>query len=200
MNIKLLSSFASATFISFCFYGCMNNASDKPVTKTDSTVNYGSYKTEAEWGKHLVVITGCSDCHTPKKMTTHGPLEDTSLYLSGCPANAHTPDVSAAPMGKFIAATFDQTAWVGPWGKSFAANITSDSTGIGMWSEKQFINCLRKGVYKGIDNARPLMPPMPWQDYSKMTDAELKAIFTFLKTTKPIDNASPDYQPPVASR
>ncbi|GAB1443700.1 hypothetical protein MASR2M39_25420 [Ignavibacteriales bacterium] len=59
-------------------------------------------------------------------------------------------------------------------GASFAANLTSDATGIGTRTEEQFIKALREGN-KGLDNTRPLLPPMPWQSYAKMTDDDLKA-------------------------
>ena len=56
------------------------------------------------------------------------------------------PDVDRKEVeSKGLAVTNDLTAWVGPWGISYAANITSDSTGIGNWSEAQFILCLREG-------------------------------------------------------
>ena len=96
-----------------------------------------------------------------------------------------------------MGATYDNTAWHGPWGHSYAANLTPDSTGIGEWTEEQFINCLRKGIFKGIEGSRPLMPPMPVAGVNNMTDDELKAIFAYLKTVKPVHNVVPDYQPPA---
>jgi hypothetical protein len=90
---------------------------------------------------------------------------------------------------------FALTAWHGAWGTSYAANLTPDSTGLSNWSEEQFITCLRQGLFRGLQGSRPIMPPMPIADFSKMTDAELKAIFAFLKTIKPIHNIVPDYQP-----
>lgn len=91
------------------------------------------------------------------------------------------------------------TAWVGPWGISYASNLTSDQTGIGSWQESNFITAIREGKFKGIPTSRPLMPPMPWMAYKNLTDDELKAIFAFLKSTKPINNAVPQYKPPVSA-
>ena len=85
----------------------------------------------------------------------------------------------------------DLTSAAGPWGMSFAGNITSDETGIGNWKEEQFINALRHGKWKGLDNNRSLLPPMPWVVYKNMTDEDLKAIYTYLKTTKPVHNIVP---------
>tara|TARA_R110002094_G_scaffold3622_1_gene11771 strand:- start:315 stop:614 length:300 start_codon:yes stop_codon:yes gene_type:complete len=83
------------------------------------------------------------------------------------------------------------TAAVGPWGTSFAANLTPDETGIGNWSEAQFLKAIKEGKFKGMENTRPLLPPMPWTEYRNFTDEDLKAIFAYLKTIKPIDNVVP---------
>ena len=85
----------------------------------------------------------------------------------------------------------DLTSAAGPWGVSFAANITSDETGIGYWTEEQFFTAIRKGKYKGLEGSRNLLPPMPWQVYSGMTDTDLKAIYEYLQTTKPVSNIVP---------
>lgn len=89
----------------------------------------------------------------------------------------------------------DLTNGAGPWGMSFAANLTSDETGIGNWSQAQFINSIRKGKFKGMDNGRDLLPPMPWYIYKNMTDEDLKSIYYFLKTTKPVENVVPAPKP-----
>ena len=111
------------------------------------------------------------------------------------------PEVDRKAMeSKGLVVTNDLTSWVGPWGISYAANITSDSTGIGNWSEAQFIVCLREGKWKGIAGNRDLLPPMPSQSSFKfMTDDELKAIFAYLKSTKPINNVEPGAELPVSA-
>lgn len=157
---------------------------------------FGGFATAELYGEHLVTICGCNDCHTPKKMTDHGPEPDSSLWLSGHPASMPAPAVDRADMAKRGLAVTDMlTAWVGPWGTTYAPNITGDETGIGAWSEQQFITCIREGKLKGL--SRPLLPPMPWQFYKAMTDQELKAIFAYLKSTKPIKNIAPAYEPPA---
>ena len=83
------------------------------------------------------------------------------------------------------------TTAVGPWGTSFAANLTPDETGIGNWSEAQFLKAIKEGKFKGMENTRPLLPPMPWTEYRNFPDEDLKAIFAYLKTIKPIDNVVP---------
>ncbi|WP_266204954.1 c-type cytochrome [Pontibacter kalidii] len=151
-------------------------------------------------GEHLVITSACHDCHTPKKMTAKGQEFDFSRALSGHPADMPPPDVNRKEMEqKGLVVTQTLTAWVGPWGISYAANITSDATGIGNWTEKQFFTAIREGKYKGIETSRPLLPPMPWDMYRNMTDEELSAIFAYLKSTKPIKNVVPAPEPPVTA-
>jgi Cytochrome c len=175
--------------------GETSSASDLTKTNTDSLSNllkYGGFESQAKWGEHLVTIGGCNDCHTPKKMGPNGPEDDMSLMLSGHPAQQ--PPVAfdakeAAKKGLVVTQTF--TSWTGPWGVTYAANLTSDSTGIGMWKEEQFIKSLKEKKWMGLDNTRPLMPPMSMMPATKMSDDELKAIFAYLKSTPPIKNVSP---------
>jgi hypothetical protein len=168
-------------------------------TSAVSTLPNGGYTTPEEWGHHIVAIAGCGDCHTPKKMTATGPVENMDLALSGHPVNMPPPNVDRKEMeSKGLIVTNDLTSWVGAWGISYAANITSDSTtGIGNWSEEQFVLCLRKGKYMGLEKARDLLPPMPLQVFQTMTDDELKAVFDYLKSTKAIDNMVPQPAPPL---
>ncbi len=189
-------------FFSFSLYNCTsttNEAASKAETIVSDSNMYAGFPNQVEWGKHLVTIGGCGDCHTPKKMTDKGPVEDTNLLLSGHPSQAPVATLTPDQLARGMAATYDLTAWNGPWGTSYAANLTPDSTGLVGWSENQFITCVRQGLYKGIQGARPIMPPMPINNISKMTDDELKAIFAFLKTIKPIHNVVPEYQPPVGA-
>ncbi|MBK8953319.1 MAG: diheme cytochrome c-553 [Chitinophagaceae bacterium] len=169
-------------------------------TQQESTTeakSYGGYETQVKWGEHLVTVGACGDCHTPKKMTPMGPADDSSLLLSGHPAQMPVPDVDRKMAeSKGLAVTQTLTAWVGPWGVSYSANLTPDSTGIGMWSEEQFMVALRTGVAKGIKGNRLLLPPMPWNSFKNFSDDELKAIFSYLKSTKPVNNAVPQPLPP----
>src|SRR4030095_7117770 len=97
-------------------------------------------KEESKRGEYLVNYGGCSDCHTPKIMTSKGPAPDPSRLLSGHPANAQLPPVPPGVVGpnpgQWGAITNnDLTAWVGPWGTSYAANLTPDvATGLGGWT------------------------------------------------------------------
>ena len=162
--------------------------------------NFNGFESQEAWGEHLVLIGGCNDCHTPKKMTSHGPVLDSALILSGHPANAPRIDIDRKEIEEkgLVVSSMDLTEWVGPWGVSFTANLTPDPTGTANWSEDQFIYALREGKSKGIPGARTILPPMPWEMIRLMTNDELKAIFAYLKSIKPVNNIVPAPVPPTS--
>lgn len=184
-KIILLGSVLSVTIY---FISCKqqdSTASQAPITQ-DSLVKRGSY---------LVSTMGCDDCHSPKKFGPAGPEvdPDTRLagHLAGSPLPPHTDNAG------WVLMAMDETAAIGPWGTTYSANLTPDSTGIGSWTEAQFSNAIRKGKWKGLDNARELQPPMPWRSYQHMNDEDVKAMFAFLKSIKPVKNVVPAYEPPA---
>ncbi|HEX8153732.1 MAG TPA: c-type cytochrome [Thermoanaerobaculia bacterium] len=146
-------------------------------------------KEQVRRGQYLVTVGGCNDCHTPMKMGAKGPEPDMSRMLSGHPQDyvvraSNNPEwlMNVAPTG---------TAFAGPWGVSFARNLTPDQvTGIGIWTEAQFIKTIRSGRHWGV--SRPILPPMPWFNYAKMTDADLKAVYAYLRTIPAVRNEVPD--------
>ena len=146
-------------------------------------------------GEYLTTFGGCNDCHSPKVMTPNGPAPDKTRLLSGHPADAQLPPIPPGVVGpapnQWTALTNSHlTAWVGPWGTSFAANLTPDkATGLGGWTADQFIKTMRTGKHLGV--GRPILPPMPWFDVAVLSDADLKAIFAYLRTLKPVSNAVP---------
>jgi hypothetical protein len=151
-----------------------------PAPGADSLVRRGQY---------LVTIMGCNDCHSPIVMTPKGPGIDSARMLSGHPENLRLSFTTNAT--EYALFSLSGTAIKGPWGISYAANITSDETGIGNWSEGQFFKAIREGKYKGLDNTRQLLPPMPWEGYAKASDEDLRAIFLYLKSTPPVENRVP---------
>ena len=181
------------------FVACNQNPkTDKDGANSASNNQYSGYESQVKWGEHIVTISGCNDCHTPKKMTAQGPMLDSSLLLSGHPAQMPPPDIDRKMVeSKGLGVTQTLTSWVGPWGISYAANLTPDSTGIGLWKEEQFIYCLRNGKFKGLADSRPLLPPMPWVQYKFMSDDEMKAVFAYLKSLKPVHNLVPNAASPV---
>ncbi len=144
-------------------------------------------------GQYLVMLGGCNDCHSPKKMTPTGPALDEQRLLSGHVAGEKIPEAPMNIIGpdKWGAVTNNNlTAWVGPWGTSYAVNLTPDrETGTGTWNEDFFIKILRTGKFMG--SGRGILPPMPWYDYAKLTDADLKAIFAYFMSLRPINNLVP---------
>lgn len=147
-------------------------------------------------GEYIVSTSGCHDCHTPKKMTEQGPVPDENFLLAGHPADLPIPEYDKSIVKDWALFSHSMTATVGPWGVSFSANITSDGTGIGNWTYQQFKTAMTKGLYKGLEGSRPIMPPMPWQEFLNYTDEDLRAIFTYLQSTKPVNNVPPAYIPP----
>lgn len=201
MRKVYLLLFTGLVFAAINFTHCSNNKTDVPLTSSITEIeksNFGGYNTQVEWGEHLVAIGGCGDCHTPKKMTSMGPADDTTLMLSGHPENLPAPEVDRKSMeSRGLVVTADFTAWVGPWGITYSANLTPDSTGIGFWKEDQFLYAIKNSVSKGLAGGRPLLPPMSMMPVKLMTDDELKAIFAYLKTIKPIKNNSVQPSLPV---
>lgn len=63
-----------------------------------------------------------------------------------------------------------------------SANLTPDASGISYYNEQMFINVMRTGKV----GARELSPVMPWAFYRGMSDDDLKAIYAYLKTVKPV--------------
>ncbi len=152
-------------------------------------------QTAVERGKMLVIGGVCHDCHTPKKLGPKGPEPDMDRMLSGHPENIEiTAPYKPAPGSPWaIATTEDLTAWSGPWGVSFPANLTPDTlTGLrsGVWTEELFLKALRSGKHMGT--ARDILPPMPWTFYGQLSDDDLKAIWAYLGTIPPIKNHVPD--------
>jgi len=147
-------------------------------------------------GKYLVSIAGCSDCHTPFKMTPNGPEPDMSRFLAGHPqefklASGPKPDEVWIWSG-----TGSNTAFSGPWGISYSINLTPDKiSGLGaVWDESRFIKAMRTGRHFG--ESRPILPPMPWQGLSKATDEDLKSIWAYLQSVPPVHNEVPTVVPP----
>ncbi|WP_290628693.1 diheme cytochrome c-553 [Altibacter sp.] len=186
-------------FFIFSITACMSKKKEEAyISKKDGTTTETSETDLIKKGEYLVKIIGCDHCHTPKKMTDQGPVPDMDRWLMGHPANATVPEIpeNVVGPGKWILMNNDLTVAVGPWGTSFGANLTPDDTGIGSWSYEQFKRAMTEGKFKGMENSRPLMPPMPWQSYKEMKDEDLRAMYMYLMSIKPIENVVPSYIPP----
>ena len=150
-------------------------------------------------GKYLVTVAGCNDCHTPWKMGPAGPEPDMTRMLSGHPEGMELPPAPTLPAGPWIvtvAAT--NTAWSGPWGVSYTANLTPDpETGLGKWTLRNFVDTIRTGRHMG--RGRPILPPMPIPMYKNFTDADMDAIYSYLRTIPPVKNSVPEPLPPAVA-
>lgn len=120
--------------------------------------------TKTERGAYLATIMGCNDCHTPGAF--YGAA-DTTRLLSG-----------------------SELGWVGPWGTTYATNLTTDpETGIGQWSEDDIVKALRTGQRP---DGSPILPPMPWPNLASLTDEDAHALAAYLKSLQPVRHKVPD--------
>jgi len=152
-----------------------------------------------ERGRYLVSTSGCHDCHTPFVPGPAGAEPDMTRMLSGHPETLEMPPVPDLGKGPWaIVAAGTNTAWSGPWGVSFTANLTPDrETGLGKWTFENFRDTIRSGRHLG--RGRYVLPPMPIPVYRNFTDADLEAVFAFLQSIPPIRNRVPQPLPPAGT-
>jgi len=168
---------------------CQNNT--PAPTPTAEAAPKTPTMTPVERGKYLVNAMGCNDCHTPMKMGAQGPEPDMSRFLSGHPEKEKNAPAPKLTNGWIAAVNGTGTAWAGPWGISYTANLTPDqNTGLGIWTEDLFVKAIREGKHMGT--SRPILPPMPWPAFRNLNDDDLKAIFAYLRTIPAIANHVPD--------
>jgi mono/diheme cytochrome c family protein len=186
-KVKAVAAVFAASVV--CLFMVQCAAPQKPAEKAAMTQDEMIAR-----GKYLVTIGGCHDCHSPKMFGPMGPEPDSTKALSGHPAGSPGPaiDTNALHPGWGYIVGADLTSWLGPWGISYTMNLTPDSaTGIGAWTEENFMNALRKGKHLGLDGGRPILPPMPWQMIRQMTDEDLKSVYAYLRTLPAISNQIP---------
>ena len=188
----LIGSSAASVFL-----GCQKTQQQTTSETQSQTTETMQAQDPVARGKYLVTIEGCNDCHTPKLPPT-GPMPsyDMARMLSGHP---HDEAITAGPKVQdktwIWSGNAGMTSYSGPWGVSFAANLTPDTTtGLGGWSEDMFIQTLRNGKHMG--SGRNLLPPMPWNWVNQMTDEDLKAVFAYLKSIPAVHNEVPQPIPP----
>jgi len=186
-SVAILLGLAAAAALAFTvsLTGCAEPSNAKSLTP-EAKVARGGY---------LATIGGCNDCHTPFIMGKNGPEPDMTRMLSGHPAGFEMPPAPNLGNGPWLwvgAAT--NTAFAGPWGVSFARNLTPDpATGL-VIDEATFIRAMRTGKHYGA--GRPINPPMPWMNYAKMTDEDLGALFAYLRSIPAVENEVPEPLPP----
>ncbi|MGH7927243.1 MAG: diheme cytochrome c-553 [Candidatus Binatia bacterium] len=156
-------------------------AFNSPGEKIPADWEQASY---IERGNYLVNYLGhCTGCHTPLGANRQS---DMSLFLSGVPAKfagakAGPPQIAGFP---------------GPRGaRVYAKNLTPDpETGLGRWTEEQFVQTFKHGVRP--DGVKYAISPMEWNIYANMKEEDVRAMYRYLRTVKPISNKAPANIPP----
>ena len=155
---------------------------------------------------HLLVVFGACAAFANAAIA-QTPLERGRYLMNSIVAcgNCHTPQTPSGPQaGRELAGG---TPFVEGFGKSFASNITPDlESGIGHWSDEQLITAIREG--KRPDGS-VIGPPMPIELYRGLTDGDVRAIVSYIRSLPPVRNVVPkseykirlpaSYGPPVPS-
>ena len=178
--------------LSFSQYGC--NEAKPAAPDSVAAPKTLSHAELLDRGKYIITAGGCEHCHSPKIFTPQGPIADSVRAFSGHPEGSpFLPiDKKALIPGNYMLFGPDMTSFVGPFGITYAANLTPDSTtGLGAWTEEVFIKTMRTGKHLGQEGGRPILPPMPWQSISNFTDEDLRAMFTYLQAIPAIKNKVP---------
>jgi cytochrome c len=166
------------------------------VAMTLSSAAFAQAADKVARGKYLVSTSACNDCHTPWKLGPNGPEPDMTRMLSGHPADFDLPPAPKAAGPWIMAAAATNTAWSGPWGVSFTANLTPDAeTGLGKWTYANFRDTIRTGRHMG--RGRPVLAPMPIGVYKNFTDGDLEAIYAYLQSIPAVKNRVPEPLPPA---
>jgi hypothetical protein len=111
------------------------------------------------------------------------------VNIAGC-SDCHTPQSKGQNIpGLEFAGGF---VLEGPWGKVASANITPDPSGISYYDEALFVQTFRTGYVK----AREINQIMGWWHYRNLTDEDLKGMFAYLRTLKPVKHRVDNTEPP----
>ena len=115
------------------------------------------------------------------------------VRMAAC-ANCHTPQEKSQRLpGMDFAGGFVLRE---PQGEVVSDNITPAASGIGYYNDTSFVQVMRTGKV----GARPLHASMPWYFFGKMTDDDLKSMFAFLQTVKPVKHQIDNTEPPTYCR
>lgn len=190
--MKKVTTFILMVAVTILLIRCSSDCKEAKTSEEKPKLKVKTDEQRVEEGRLLVEKMGCNDCHSKKVMTEMGPVPDESMLMAGHPADEVLAPYDNQLLQSYVLMNMSLTATVGPWGITYAANLTPDPTGIGTWTIDNFKKAIREGKYKGMDNTRMLLPPMPWQGYAKMTDDELESIFAYLKSLPPVKNIVPE--------
>lgn len=184
-SILTVSSLLLIALVSMIAVSCHQ----KPATE----VAYSPERLEI--GEAIVEGWNCSFCHTPQIKGPDGkPMPDPKRLMSGHPADDQIPEVpdmviSSSEWMEFLD-NLDSTVWATDNLLIFSANLTpDDETGIGTWTEVEFVETIRQGRHRGIE--RRINYPMPWRELSEVSDEELLSVYEYLMSLEPVNNKVP---------
>jgi len=144
-------------------------------------------------GRYMVRLGRCPHCHTPRPATgsrrTRRPemefaggrrFENSGDFdeLDDDPASATAPGLEARKLPSIL---------VSP-------NITPDPSGIAYYTEAIFLQTIRTSRVAGV---RQLSRCMPWYEFQKLNDDDLKAIFAYLRTVPRMKHRVSNTDPPT---
>jgi mono/diheme cytochrome c family protein len=120
----------------------------------------------AERGKHIVLTSGCTDCHTPQG--EEGPIPE--KFLAG---------------GIMLASAEAGTV--------ISRNLTPHETGLKNRTDEQIMRVLRNGIFHTGRTVNHRA--MPWPAFSQLSEEDLRAVIVFLRYLRPIAHEIPDPDP-----
>ncbi|HYC39734.1 MAG TPA: c-type cytochrome [Chitinophagaceae bacterium] len=165
-KLLVFSAIAALIAAGTYFAACSNR------TETSTTGKEDSAKTMLARGEYLLTsVVPCLDCHSTRDFNKYsGPVVPGTEGMGGY--------------------AFDQK--LGVPGVVYAKNITPDpETGIGTWTDDDLMKAMVKGISKTGDT---LFPIMPYVNFSRMSEYDLKSIIAYIRTLKPIRNKVPERQ------
>jgi len=154
----------AAVLAAVCFVAasCSTSKTDKNASGGSAdSVQHAAAMTPVQRGAYLATVMGCHDCHTPG-----------AFYGA--------PDMSRALSGS-------ELGWRGPWGVSYPANLTPDSTGLASWTDEEILMALQNGRSK---DGSPVAPPMPWPDFAHLTHDDALALVAYLRSIPPVHHVN----------
>ncbi|HEY0005080.1 MAG TPA: cytochrome c [Pyrinomonadaceae bacterium] len=153
-------------------------------------------KTETPFPVNLLIK------NAPQPIEAAVPPPDTSspvkrgeylVQMADC-AGCHTPKDRGRPVaGLDLAGGFPLKE---PSGEVASSNITPDPSGISYYNEEMFLTMMRTGRV----GARQLHSTMRWIEFGKMTDEDLRAIYAYLRSLKPIQHKVDNTEQPTACK
>ena len=143
----------------------------KPASQPPASLHVAATPERVARGKYLFALADCDGCHSPH--------DESKLYL---------------PVIEARRGSGQRMSEEGLPGAVVASNITPDrETGIGAWTEDEFVQRFKNfdnaSAYKGEDlKMGEFNSIMPWSNYSQMTEEDLRAMYAYLMSVKPIQN------------